>query len=135
VSVPAGGRERRGLRAHALGVDAEGAACAALERDGWEVRARRLRTKAGEVDVVAEKDGLLALDWESRQIVPKLKPDPPKRAITLRLPTDLIAQIERESIADGRKRERGRVYSPSATVERILRGYFSQAPRRGRSRK
>ena len=61
MSVPAGGRERRGLRAHALGVDAESAACAALERDGWTLRARRLRTKAGEVDVVAEKDGLLAL--------------------------------------------------------------------------
>jgi len=61
VSVPAGGRERRGSRAHALGIDAEAAACAALERDGWTLRARRLRTKAGEVDVIAEKDGLLAL--------------------------------------------------------------------------
>ena len=61
MSVPAGGRERRGSRAHALGIDAEAAACAALERDGWTLRARRLRTKAGEVDVVAEKNGLLAL--------------------------------------------------------------------------
>ncbi len=42
-------------------MSAEAAACEALERDGWTVRARRLRTKAGEVDVVAEKDGLLAL--------------------------------------------------------------------------
>jgi putative endonuclease len=54
-------RARRGSRAHALGIDAEAAACAALERDGWTLRARRLRTKAGEVDVVAEKNGLLAL--------------------------------------------------------------------------
>jgi putative endonuclease len=53
-------RARRGSRAHALGIDAEAAACAALERDGWTLRARRLRTKAGEVDVVAEKNGLLA---------------------------------------------------------------------------
>jgi putative endonuclease len=42
-------------------MDAEAAACEALERDGWAVRARRLRTKAGEVDLVAEKGGLLAL--------------------------------------------------------------------------
>ena len=61
MSPPAGSRERRGSRAHALGVGAEAVACAALERDGWTLRARRLRTKAGEVDVVAEKNGLLAL--------------------------------------------------------------------------
>jgi putative endonuclease len=56
-----GARRRRGSRAHALGVDAEAASCAALERDGWRVLARRLRTKAGEVDAVAEKDGVLAV--------------------------------------------------------------------------
>ena len=39
MSVPVGGRERRGSRAHALGIDAEAAACAALERDGWTLRA------------------------------------------------------------------------------------------------
>ena len=61
MSVPAGGRERRGSRAHALGIDAEAAACAALERDGWTLRARRLRTKAGEIDLIAEKGGVLAL--------------------------------------------------------------------------
>ena len=54
-------REFRGRRAQALGVDAEAAACAALERDGWTVLARRLHTKAGEVDVIAERDGLLAI--------------------------------------------------------------------------
>ena len=32
----------------------------ALEADGWTVLARRLRTDAGEIDVVAERDGLLA---------------------------------------------------------------------------
>jgi putative endonuclease len=40
---------------------AEAAACAALERDGWTVRARRLRTGAGEIDLVAERAGLLAI--------------------------------------------------------------------------
>jgi putative endonuclease len=54
-------RKRRGARAYALGVDAEDAACAALTRDGWTVLARRLRTPAGEIDAVAEKDGLLAI--------------------------------------------------------------------------
>lgn len=54
-------REFRGRRAHALGMAAEAAASAALERDGWTVRARRLRTEAGEVDLIAENDGLLAI--------------------------------------------------------------------------
>lgn len=34
---------------------------AALVAEGWEVLARRLRTAAGEVDLVAERAGLLAL--------------------------------------------------------------------------
>lgn len=54
-------RTQRGSRAYALGVQAEDAACAALTRNGWTVLARRLRTPAGEVDAVAEKDGLLAI--------------------------------------------------------------------------
>ncbi|HET8996806.1 MAG TPA: YraN family protein [Acetobacteraceae bacterium] len=54
-------RRQSGRRAHRRGVDAEAAACAALERDGWCVLARRLRTGAGEVDVVAQRDGLLAI--------------------------------------------------------------------------
>jgi putative endonuclease len=33
----------------------------ALEADGWTVLGRRLRTAAGEVDAVAERDGLLAI--------------------------------------------------------------------------
>jgi putative endonuclease len=49
-------------RAHTTtGVRAEAAACAALTRDGWTVLARRLRTEAGEVDVLAERAGVLAL--------------------------------------------------------------------------
>jgi putative endonuclease len=46
---------------YAAGLAAEDAACAALLADGWTIRARRLRTQAGEVDAVAEKDGLLAI--------------------------------------------------------------------------
>jgi putative endonuclease len=47
--------------AYATGIAAEDLACAALQADGWIIRARRLRTKAGEVDAVAEKAGILAL--------------------------------------------------------------------------
>ena len=32
-----------------------------MEKDGWRILARRLRTAAGEVDLVAEKEGLLAI--------------------------------------------------------------------------
>jgi putative endonuclease len=54
-------RADRGRRAQALGVSAEASACAILEREGWVVRARRLRTAAGELDLIAERDGLLAI--------------------------------------------------------------------------
>lgn len=50
----------RGRRAEASGRDAEGIAAAALAREGWAVLARRARTPAGEIDLVAERDGLLA---------------------------------------------------------------------------
>jgi len=41
-------------------VHAEHMACQALAGDGWSILGRRVRTKAGEIDAVAEKDGLLA---------------------------------------------------------------------------
>jgi putative endonuclease len=53
-------RRARGRAAQLRGVDAEAAASAALEQDGWSILARRLRTKAGELDLVAEREGLLA---------------------------------------------------------------------------
>ena len=54
-------REQRGAIAHARGLTAEAAACAALVADGWAVHAQRLRTPCGEIDIVAERDGLLTL--------------------------------------------------------------------------
>lgn len=54
-------RIQRGHVAQARGLGAEDAACAALIRDGWAVLARRLRSTAGEIDIVAERDGLLAI--------------------------------------------------------------------------
>ena len=54
-------RSRRGQVADQRGRAAEATAQAAVERDGWNILARRLRTSAGEIDLVAEKDGLLAI--------------------------------------------------------------------------
>lgn len=52
----------RGLRkaADRRGRHAEVKAAAALEAEGWCVLARRARTPAGELDLVAEREGLLA---------------------------------------------------------------------------
>ncbi len=47
--------------AYRRGIDAEAAACRALEREGWTVLAHRLRTEAGEIDVVAARQDLLAI--------------------------------------------------------------------------
>ena len=61
LKPPCERRSSRGRLAQSRGLAAEQTACAALERDGWTVLARRLRTSAGEIDVVAERDGLLAI--------------------------------------------------------------------------
>jgi putative endonuclease len=42
------------------GRHAEARAAAALEAEGWTVLGRRIRTPAGELDLVAEREGLLA---------------------------------------------------------------------------
>jgi putative endonuclease len=47
---------RRADPRHALGLAGEQAACAELERRGYQILARRYRTRAGEVDVIA-RDG------------------------------------------------------------------------------
>ncbi len=44
----------------AIGLHAEALACEALVDDGWEILGRRLRTAAGEIDIAAERNGLLA---------------------------------------------------------------------------
>ncbi len=54
-------RARRGRRAQSSGVRAEALACAALERDGWTILGRRVRTAAGEIDILAESAGVLAI--------------------------------------------------------------------------
>jgi putative endonuclease len=54
-------RSLRGRSNQAGGLAAEALAARALEADGWTVLARRLRTAAGEIDMVAERDGLVAI--------------------------------------------------------------------------
>jgi putative endonuclease len=46
--------------AEARGRAAESRAAATLAREGWTILARRVRTEAGELDLIAERDGLLA---------------------------------------------------------------------------
>jgi putative endonuclease len=70
-------RRQRGQAAYASGMAAEEAVCAALVADGWIIHARRLRTKAGEVDAVAEKAGILSI------IEVKLRPTLAEAAIAL----------------------------------------------------
>ena len=83
-------RRQRGSRAQLRGIDAEAAVCDALERDGWQVLARRLRTEAGEVDVVAQRDGLLAI------VEVKARPNLAEAAIALppRQQARLVAAAE-----------------------------------------
>ncbi len=54
-------KSARGARAHRSGLDAEDLACTALRQSGWTILARRLRTEVGEIDVVADLAGLLAI--------------------------------------------------------------------------
>jgi putative endonuclease len=59
--VPDPVRHRRGLANQAGGMAAEAAAVAALRGDGWTVLGQRLRTPAGEIDIVSDRAGLLAI--------------------------------------------------------------------------
>lgn len=83
-------RTRQGTLAHAAGLEAETLACAALAREGWTVLGRRLRTRAGEIDIAAERDGLLAL------VEVKRRPDlaAAARALTPRQQARSIAAAE-----------------------------------------
>jgi putative endonuclease len=49
------------VRAYQRGVDAEAAACRALAADGWTVLGQRMRTEAGEIDIVAATAEVLAI--------------------------------------------------------------------------
>jgi putative endonuclease len=51
----------RGRQAQRDGIDGEGRVAQALAASGWTIHGRRMRTAAGEIDIAAERDGLLAL--------------------------------------------------------------------------
>ncbi len=61
VSPPAPAlRTAHAAKTFARGMGAEQRAADALRADGWEILARRARTAAGEIDLVARSGGLLA---------------------------------------------------------------------------
>jgi hypothetical protein len=63
------------------------------------------------------------------------KPEPgpvEKRTISYRLPVDLIERVADDAKDEGRERTSGRMFNPSAVVERILREYYDGKPKRTR---
>lgn len=54
-------RRARGRRSQRQGLQGESRVAAVLAQSGWTIRGQRIRTAAGEVDIVAERDGLLTL--------------------------------------------------------------------------
>ena len=56
--------------------------------------------------------------------------DPDKEAVTFRIPRGLLALLRAEAMEEGSAKQSGRVYNPSATLERILRAYFATKPKR-----
>ena len=60
-ATPPPHRQLRGRKAHNRGVAAERIACRALEAEGWVILGQRLRTAAGEIDMVAQKGDLVAI--------------------------------------------------------------------------
>ena len=57
MSAPPRTRSRTGRVAQQRGVGAENRVCRALEREGWTVLYRRVRTGCGEIDIVANLSG------------------------------------------------------------------------------
>ncbi len=50
----------RGRRAYVAGQGAEALAAQALTAEGWVLLGQRIRTEAGEIDLIGEREGLLA---------------------------------------------------------------------------
>jgi hypothetical protein len=51
-------------------------------------------------------------------------------AVTFRLPRELLHLLRAEALEEGQARGSGRVYGPSATLERILREYYAAKGKR-----
>lgn len=54
-------RSQRGKRAASRGLEAENLAARALQREGWDILGRRVRTEAGEIDLLAQREGLMSV--------------------------------------------------------------------------
>ncbi|MCB8879822.1 YraN family protein [Acidisoma cellulosilytica] len=54
-------RQARGKRSQRQGIQGETRVVDALGQGGWTILGQRVRTAAGEVDIVAERDGILTL--------------------------------------------------------------------------
>jgi hypothetical protein len=63
------------------------------------------------------------------------KPQSNKESVSFRIDRDLLALLRAEAMDEGTNKETGRVYNPSATLDRILRLYFDAKPRRSRTGK
>jgi hypothetical protein len=50
--------------------------------------------------------------------------------VTFRISKDVLALLRAESVADGQARGSGRVYNPSATLDRILREHYADKLKR-----
>jgi putative endonuclease len=61
MTVPDTASARRRRITYEAGLKAEMAVRTAIEADGWRILGQRLRTPAGEIDLAAERDGLLVL--------------------------------------------------------------------------
>ncbi len=63
----------------------------------------------------------------------KPKPKPPKRQrISYYLPPDLVEAVNAEALADAPHVTSGRVFNPSAVVERILRAHYERKSKQRR---
>jgi hypothetical protein len=56
--------------------------------------------------------------------------DSEKRSVSYRLPVDLVRMVNDAAQEEGREKTSGRVFNPSAVVERALRAYFDKQPKR-----
>jgi hypothetical protein len=57
-------------------------------------------------------------------LLPSMATD--NKGVNFRLPADLLKRIRQEAMEEGLAVESGRIYNPSAVVERILRAYFAK---------
>ncbi|HEX3984333.1 MAG TPA: YraN family protein, partial [Acidisoma sp.] len=54
-------KQALGKRSQRQGMAGEAKVAQALGQGGWTIHGQRIRTAAGEVDIVAERDGILTL--------------------------------------------------------------------------